>query len=204
MALSANDHPEILLERARGGDAAAMGSLMELYRGYLRVLARSLIAPEMRPHIAASDVVQETFLEAHRDFDQFHGHDEAMLVAWLRKILVRNLANLIEYHRAGRRDVRRQQSIEQALEQSSCDLHAALAAPVSSPSARAMHREEAVILADALTRLPADYREVFILRNLEAVSFDDIAARLGRTPQAVRKLWGRSVVKLSRILKEAP
>lgn len=200
----ADDHPEVLLGQARAGDGPALGRLLECYRGYLRLMARSLIAPEFRPHIGASDIVQETFLEAHRDFAAFQGHDEAVLVAWLRKILVRNLANAIGYHHAGRRDVRRQRSIEQALERSSCALHASLAAPISSPSVRAMRREEAVLLAAALEKIPADSREVFVLRNLEGVSFDDIAARLGRTPQAVRKVWGRAVVKLSRLLEEEP
>jgi RNA polymerase sigma-70 factor (ECF subfamily) len=199
---SSADHPEILIQRARAGDVAALGRLLEYYRGYLKLMAGSLIRFELRAHIAASDVVQETFLEAHRDFATFAGLDEAVLVAWLRRILVRNLANQADYLYAGRRDVRRQRSIEQVLEHSSCALHAALASPVSSPSLRAIHREEAVLLAEALERIPADYREVFILHNLEGVSFDDIAARLGRTPQAVRKLWGRAILKLSRLLGE--
>ena len=57
----------------------------------------------------------------------------------------------------------------------------ALAAPLSSPSSIASRREQAVLLADALEKLPADYREVFILRNLEHIPFDQIAARMGRS-----------------------
>ena len=199
-----DQHPEILMEQARAGDDAARGRLLELYRNYLQVIARSLIEPELRPLVAASDVVQETYLEAHRHFEQFQGRDEAVLVAWLRTILVRSLANQAGYHRAGRRDVRRQRSIEQALDRSGAALHSVLAGSVSSPSAQAIRREEAVLLADALERLTPEYREVFILRNLDGLAFNAIAAQLGRTTSAVRRAWSRAVVELSRMLEEVP
>jgi RNA polymerase sigma-70 factor, ECF subfamily len=199
-----DDHPDVLLVRARAGDQAARGRLFELYRNYLRLMARSLIAPDMRPRLAASDVVQETFLEALRDFPDFTGEGEPEVVAWLRKILVRNLADLIDHHHAGRRDVRRQQSIEKELEDSSQALHASLAASVSSPSAQAIRREEAVLLANALARLPAHYREVFILRNLESVPVAEIAVRMKRSPNGVRMLWGRAIKKLSQMMDEEP
>ena len=76
-----------------------------------------------------------------------------------------------------------------------------LADSVASPSSHAVRREQAVLLADALARLPADYREVFILRNLEQVSVDEIAARMGRSPNAVRKLWGRAMVALKQAME---
>jgi RNA polymerase sigma-70 factor, ECF subfamily len=57
-------------------------------------------------------------------------------------------------------------------------------------------REQQVLLADALERLPADYREVIILRNLEDLSYDEIAQRMGRTPGAVRMLWVRALAQL--------
>ena len=68
------------------------------------------------------------------------------------------------------------------LDRSSAAVQQALAAPVETPSAAAVRREQAVLLADALEKLPAHYREVFILRNLEHIPFDQIAARMGRSP----------------------
>ena len=81
--------PGRLLEQARGGDEAARGELLELYRNYLRLVARSLIGGALRVKLEPSDLVQETFLKAHRDFGQFAGRGEPELVAWLRQILVR-------------------------------------------------------------------------------------------------------------------
>src|SRR3954468_5381169 len=93
--------PELLLERARAGDDAARGRLLELYRNYLRVVARSLIGPALRGQADASDLVQEAFLKAHRDFARFLGEGEPELVAWLRQILVNTAADHVRHHRAG-------------------------------------------------------------------------------------------------------
>jgi RNA polymerase sigma-70 factor (ECF subfamily) len=190
-----------LLERARGGDAEALGRLLEHYASYLKLIAAGLLGSDLKVRVGASDLVQETFLDACRDFPRFHGGTEAELVSWLRQILVHNLADLACFHHAGRRDVRRQRSLEQELGHSSLNLHAALAAPVPSPSAMACRREEAVLLANALEKLPADYQDVFIERSLKGVSFEDLSTRMGRSPHALRLLWGRAIVKLSRMLE---
>jgi RNA polymerase sigma-70 factor, ECF subfamily len=194
--------PEDLMGQARRGDEAALGRLLELYRNYLRLLARSLLGGGLRVKLDPSDLVQETFLKAHQQFAGFGGVHEPELLAWLRRILVRSLADAARHHRARVRDLRRQESLEAMLERSSLALQRALATSVTSPSARAAGREQAVLLADAVARLPADYREVFILRNLEHVPTDQIAARLGRSVDAVQKLWMRALLALKRELEE--
>src|SRR6516162_2801360 len=98
--------PELLLPKARAGDSAALGRLLELYRNFLRLLARTLLGKTPQARLEPSDLVQETFLEAHRDFRQFAGTTEAELLAWLRRILVRNLADQVRRHKAGARDWR--------------------------------------------------------------------------------------------------
>jgi RNA polymerase sigma-70 factor (ECF subfamily) len=192
---------EMLLAQARAGDPTALGRLLEVYRNYLRFLARSLIRPPLQCKLDASDLVQETSLKAHRDFAQFAGSGERELVAWLRQILVRTLANQAKHHRARVRDQRRQESLDALLDRSSLAIQQQLADSMASPSAHAVGREQAVLLADALAGLPADYREVFILRNLEHVPIDEIAVRLGRSANAVRKLWGRAMVALKQALE---
>ena len=192
---------DMLLVEARAGDQAALGRLFEFYRNYLRLLARSLIHRPLQVRMDASDVVQETFLKAHREFRQFVGSGERELVAWLRQILVRTLSNQVKHHLAQGRDQRRQESLDVLLDRSSVAIQEQLADSVASPSAHAAGREQAVLLADALSRLPADYREVFILRNLEQVPVDEIAARMDRSPNAVRKLWRRAMVALKQALE---
>src|SRR6516225_5881973 len=96
--------PELLLARARAGDDAARGRLLELYRNYLRFVARVLISQPLQARLDASDLVQETVLKAYREFAGFLGSSDPELVAWLRKILVRTLADQVKRHRAQGRD----------------------------------------------------------------------------------------------------
>lgn len=190
-----------LLELARAGNATALGQLLELYRNYLRLLARSLIGARLNVRLDPSDLVQETFLEAHRDFRQFAGRTEGQLLAWLRQVLIRNLADQVKRHQAQGRNLQRQESLEALLERSSLSVHEALAAHAPSPSAQVSLREQAVLVADALAHLPTDYREVIVLRHVERLKFEEIAQRLKRSCGAVRMLWVRALEKLHRELE---
>jgi RNA polymerase sigma-70 factor (ECF subfamily) len=196
-----DETPDFLLHRARAGDSAALGRLLELYRNYLRLLARTLIGSALRVRLESSDLVQETFLEAHRDWLHFAGTTEGELTAWLRRILVRNLADQVKRHQAKGRDWRRQQSLEALLDRSSLAVQQALGTGFSTPSGRASRREQAVLLADALAALPDDYREVIILRHLERLKFEVIAARMDRSSGAVRMLWARALERLNHLLE---
>jgi RNA polymerase sigma-70 factor (ECF subfamily) len=165
-------------------------------------MARSLIGGALQAKLDPSDVVQETFLKAHGDFDKFLGRSEPEIVAWLRTILIHRLADLARHHQAQGRDLRREESLEDKLERSSLDVQNSLAAWNQSPSALALKREQAVLLAEALERLPADYREVFVLRNLEHVPLEEVATRMGRSTNAVSQLWRRAILALRRELEE--
>src|SRR5262245_13392664 len=198
--------PAKLLAEARSAGAERLGGLLELYRNYLQLVARTQIDLHLQAQVDPSDLVQEAFLEAFRDFGQFQGQKEAELLAWLRRILLHNLARLVEKQvLAQKRDVRREVSLEQrlaALESSAAQLEAALASPWSSPSAQAEKRERAAVLADQLAQLPDDYREVIVLRNLESLAFDEVARRMNRSPGAVRILWLRALDRLRQLFKQ--
>jgi RNA polymerase sigma-70 factor (ECF subfamily) len=100
------------------------------------------------------------------------------------------------------RDVRLEREIENAFDQSSVLLDRGLVAPQSSPSQQAVRREQGVVLADALDRLPDDYREVLVLRHLEGLTFPEVAQRMGRSLNSVEKLWMRGLARLRQILGE--
>jgi RNA polymerase sigma-70 factor (ECF subfamily) len=196
--------PERLLALARAGDGSAFGRLLEHYRAYLDLLARLQIDRRLLGKLGASDVVQETFLEAHRDFAAFRGTTPGELVAWLRQILARNLANQVRRYRGTRRrDVRLEQALSAAVDRSSATV-AALWSPASSPSQQAARHEEAVLLAAALSRLPTDYREALVLRNVEGLSFQEVAERMRRSQDSVKKLWARGLARLRGLLTETP
>jgi RNA polymerase sigma-70 factor, ECF subfamily len=193
-------HVSSMIVAARRGSGTSIGQLLQLYRNYLTVLATTQIEKRLQPRLSPSDVVQETMLRAAKNFGQFRGATEQELVAWLRQILVNNLAKFVEQHvLAARRDVRREVSIERlgaALERSTIQLAALLPAAGKSPSKAVQQREEAVVLADRLAQLPDDYREVLVLRNLQGLPFEEVAERMERSVGAVRMLWLRAIEKL--------
>jgi RNA polymerase sigma-70 factor (ECF subfamily) len=188
---------QTLLQQARGGDASALGRLLESYRDYLTLLARVQVGRQIQGKVDAGDVVQEAYLDAHRQFGTFRGESEQELVAWLRRILAGKLALTMRNYLGTRgRDVNLERDLAINLDQSSAVLERGLIASQSSPSQHFARREEAVLLAEALGRLPEDYREVIVLRQLEALPFKDVAARMGRSETAVTKLWLRALERL--------
>jgi RNA polymerase sigma-70 factor (ECF subfamily) len=194
---------EQLLQRARAGDDNALGELLQLYRPYLSLLARLKADRQLQHKIDDSDLVQDTCLSAHRDFTQFRGTTEKEFTIWLREIMAHAAANIAREHRRQKRDVRLERQLYDLLSQSSQMLECALANTDSSPSMRAERRERAVLLANALSELPAEYREVLVLRELEGKSLSDVADTMGRKPNAVQKLWARALVQLRRRMQSS-
>jgi RNA polymerase sigma-70 factor (ECF subfamily) len=185
------DHPsEIPAER------------LNRYREYLHLLARLHLDPRLQGKLDASDVVQQTLLQAHQALAQFRGRTEAELAGWLRQILARHLAHLARDLGRARRDLSRERSLERALDQSSARLAAWLAAEQSSPSLRAERHEEALRLAEALARLPEAQREALVLQHWHGRSLDEIGRHLGRSPAAVAGLIKRGLRQLRTLLQE--
>ena len=190
-----------LLAELRDGDAAARATILARYRSWLQLLARMQIDGRFQGKFDASDIVQQTLMEACRDLPQFRGGSEAELLAWLRQILAHILGHEFRrYAGTQQRDLAREVSLEQSLVQSSRRLGDLLAASGTSPSQQAVRHEQEIMLAEILSRLPDDHREVLILRNLEGLSHEEVAQRMGRGVGAVRMLWVRA---LMRVRKEA-
>jgi RNA polymerase sigma-70 factor (ECF subfamily) len=202
--MSATISTQELLNRARAGDDPARGQLLESYSRYLTLLARVQTGRRIQNKVDPTDIVQETFLEANRQFPNFRGTSEAELLAWLRTILAGQIAlTFRRYLGTKGRDVKLERDLADQIDQSSAAMDRGLVASTSSPSHRAARREQAVLLADALGKLPDDYREVIILRHLEQLPFAEVALRMGRSEDSVQKLWVRSLAKLKQSLGTA-
>jgi RNA polymerase sigma-70 factor (ECF subfamily) len=197
--------PEELLALARSGEGFSLGQLLELYRNYLSLLARLQIGRRLQGKVDAADLVQDTFLEAHKNWKLFRGTTEAEFLTWLRRILAGRTADTMRRYLGSQcRDVRLERELAAELDQSSHDLDGGLLAKQDSPSKQVARREEGVLLAQILARLPEDYREVLILRHLEGLSFPEVAQRMERTLDAVKKLWTRALERLRRSMTEVP
>jgi RNA polymerase sigma-70 factor (ECF subfamily) len=191
-----------LIEEARRQAPGALDRLLESYRNYLRLLARTGIDASLRGKADPSDLVQETLLKAHQHFDQFQGGTEAELVGWLRQILARNLADLSRRFRsAGARTVRREQSLDDLNGSASRAVLQLVSPNGHSPSQSAQRRELSLVLADALAELTPDNREVLVLRTLEGRDWEEVARAMGRSTGAVRLLWARALQKLRPLIE---
>ena len=195
--------PELLLVLAKAGDGAALGRLLERYRNYMGLLVRLQVGRRLRRKVDVEDLLQEVWLEIHRKIVTFRGSSEREFLMWVRRMIGSILANQVRHFLGTKcRDLRLERALVDELNESSRALNRSLIAPQSTPSQQAVRREQAVILADALQGLPEDYREVIILRQLEGLSFPDVARRLGRTEDSVKNVWLRALARLRRTLEE--
>jgi RNA polymerase sigma-70 factor (ECF subfamily) len=196
----ADPAPEVaqwLLE-ARDGSSEALGRVLEACRGYLLLIAQQELDPALQAKGGASDLVQQTFLEAQRDFGGFRGDTQEALLAWMRRLLLNNLGNFRRDFRRHKRRVSREVSLPP--DDSSAARGGGLRAETPTPSAEAVRDEQTQALERALLRLPEDYRRVIQLRYREERSFEEIADAMQRSQNAVRKLWARAIERLEQEL----
>lgn len=180
---------------ARAGCKTALGELLESCRQYLLSVGNESLDIRLHAKLGASDVVQETFLDAQRDFEQFRGGTRGELLAWLRRILLNNLLNQSrQYQQTVKRQLSREVSINSDNPNDSRSI--GLPAQTPTPSRIVVEREEAAILQSILQRLSHDQRQVIVLRNQLGQSFVQIGEQMGRSADAVRHLWVRSIERL--------
>ena len=169
---------------------------VEKFRSYLRVLAKVNMPRKLRTKLDASDLVQQTLLQAHRDRDQFRGNTVEERCAWLREILRNNLANAYRHFEADKRDIAREQSLDASLGRSSTRLFDWLAAEQSTPSGKLMKQERFLKLLEVLEELPEDHQQVLLLHYCEGLPLAEIGEMMGREAGALAALAYRALKKL--------
>jgi RNA polymerase sigma-70 factor (ECF subfamily) len=180
---------------ARAGSNTAVGEVLEACRGYLLLVAQRELDPHLRTKGGASDLVQQTMLDAVRDFGRFQGTSKAELLAWVRRLL---LNNLTDFARRFRETDKRQLGREFSLDAGAPGERPGreVPAPLPSPSGVAMSQEQTQALLQALERLPEKYRQIIRLRLQENRPFEEIGQVLGLTANAAGKLLARAIERL--------
>ena len=187
----------ILIQAARAGSREALGNALETYRNYLLLIAERELGDDLRAKGGASDLVQEAFLEAHKDFARFQGETEADLRSWLRTLLLNRLSKFARrYRQTQKRGIGSEVPLDANQERG-----AGLAGDETTPSKMLMAGEHAQAVQLALERLPKDHREVILLRYQEQLTFEEVGRRMDRSADAARKLWWRALVRLQEELE---
>lgn len=173
----------------------------ERFRSYLRFLARVQLDGRLFAKIDPSDLVQQSLLQAHQARDQFRGKTDAERAAWLRQILVRNIAHSLRDLHREKRDVSQERSLQTAVDASSARLENWLASEEPSPSQKAQRQERMLLVADAVELLPEDQQTAIILRYWQGLKLAEIGEQLNRTTGSIAGLIQRGLKTLQENLK---
>lgn len=191
------------LAQARGGCRESLGKALNACRRYLLAIANRELTAELKAKEGVSDLVQDTFLEAQRDFAHFEGKSRAELLAWLRQMLLHNLEDLTrKYWGADKRLLDREVSLDD--DKGLHDPKRDFLDPAPSPSGLAIRKEQEQALQACLERLPKSYRQVIEWVHRDNRSYADIGSCLGISADAARKLHHRAVALLTQQLNAPP
>lgn len=180
-----------LLLNARAGSNSSLGRLLQEYRNYLLLMADDELGSDLKVKVSPSDVVQESCLEVKRHFGQFAGSSPEEFQAWLRRVMLNNIANVARaYRETEKRNVARERHPSGKTEH-----HAAVLADAGTLTASKvmLKNEQLETLRLALAKLPQEYQEIIRLRNYARANFDALGKHFSRTPEAARKLWARAI-----------
>jgi RNA polymerase sigma-70 factor (ECF subfamily) len=184
--------PDPAREPARPEVQDTFRKAFEAYRPYLHRLAASGIGSDLRPKGEASDLVQQTYLEAHRDIKTFEGSTFEEMRAWLRKILLHNMKHFARRYRASaKRRIDREVPLG-----SGTNGPESLVSQTTSPSGEAIARERSQAVREALSLLSDRSLRSVLGRTHEDRTFREIGTDLGCSSVAARKLWLRSIARL--------
>ena len=170
--------------------------LFRMHAAWLKTLAQVAIDSQLQGKFSASDVVQQTLMEAWKDWGNCRGQSSNQRKAWLRGILANQMGKMVRHYRGTqKRLVAREVAVAECLENSAIRLDP-WSRDSATPSHQAIANEQSLILTQTLERLPADYRQVLVMRHLEDLPHSEIARRMKRSEGAVRMLWVRALAQL--------
>jgi RNA polymerase sigma-70 factor, ECF subfamily len=184
------------------GQRELSGDGLLRFRAYLLMLARVELNDALQAKLDASDIVQQTLLEAHQSLSHYRGQSDQEMAAWLRQILARNMADELKKFRRQKRNVQLEASLAVALDESSMRLEKWITDSGESPSACAMVNEQLVVLADALMKLPEDQRRAIQMHHLHGDSSAVVAGHMQRTEIAVAGLLRRGLKRLRELMAD--
>ena len=197
-----DSHPqgiEDCLRLAKSGSSPAINQLLKICHSYLLLVANRELDADLRAKVSPSDLVQDSLFEIHRDFSHYNGVVGEEFFGWIRRILLNNVAEVRGRYRGTlKRDLNREVSLESLFELSQKE---GFARHDSSQLTKLVNHERKKAVEQAIDQLPEEYRMALLLRHREGYTFEEIGLKIGKSSDAVRKLWARAVEQLKRDLR---
>lgn len=192
-----------LVRQAQAGHHEALNRLFERYYERVRRIVRLRLGRELRASVDSADILQETFIAAVRAFERFEMRDEASLIQWLSKLAERQIIAAADYHGARKRDKRREVPLPSVGSSGSeSSFRPEIAADATLPIDGLAAREQVAIVEGCLAELPADYRELILLRNYAGASWELVAEETGRpSAAAARMMHARAMIELGKLVR---
>ena len=186
----------VLLRQAQDGDRVALDRLVQRYEERVRRIVRMRLGPALRARMESSDILQETFAAAIRDFDRFEVRDSGSFINWLARIAERKLCDAAGHHGAQRRDVAREVPLESS--DGSTSFGPILRDHGPSPSEQVSRPEQIELIEACLAEMPVEYRELILLRDYAGATWEAVAEATGRpSAAAARMKYGTALRELA-------
>lgn len=185
-----------LLRRAREGSQADISEVCRRAGPRLLPLVRLRLGPSLRRELDSQDIVQATLLKACQRLADVEGQDAGALWAWLCRIAENEVRDRADAQHRQKRDARRDVPADARHEELAAHARSAVSLVILDEAARRLER--------ALDTLPADQREVVLLRRYEELPFAEVGRRMGRTEDACRMLLARAMAALTLAMDDEP
>jgi len=187
-----------LVALAKDGDESALGQLCRVYGPRVRWIVRLRMGRELRSKLDSMDLVQDTLIYALKDLGDFAYKSEGDFLRWLSGIAENRVRDNLDKLHAGRRDIRKERPLGSYRSTTGGgSAQAPRLVATTTPSAILARSEEIERLERAIDELKSEHREVIILTRIEQLSYKEVSSRLGRSPEAVRKLLCRAMSALA-------
>jgi len=191
-----------LVALAKGGDGSALNQLCEVYGERVHWIVRLRMGKALRSKLESRDVVQDVLVSALKDLGDFTYRDDGDFLRWLSRITENRLRDIADRLHADKRDIRREVRLEHS-GPTSRGRSFGVRGPIeaTTPSVIMSRQEDLDELAKAMDELKPEYREVIVLTKIEGLSYQEIAGRLGKSDEAVRKLVSRAMAMLTSVFE---
>jgi RNA polymerase sigma-70 factor (subfamily 1) len=191
---------ERILDRAQAGDTDALVGLLEKHGRAVRQAIAGRIPRRWRSMLSEDDVMQQTYVDAMLGIGRFVYQGEGSFRAWLASLAKCNLLDAVKALEAEKRGGGRRRVTEGLGDESYVALYEYLGAISATPSRDAAGHEARDALGRALEQLPASYRRVVEMYDLQGREIEDVAAALNRSKGAVYMLRARAHRQLAEIM----